>query len=147
MVLWNWDKRIMIGTEETRLAAEEIFDEMLEAEEKLDYQSFVKRFGKKDIDNFGESRFTKDRCAIRTDLGVYKSREFLGALNGLVHTDNASMHPGCILDVSGLCGEAFLKKMRLLSWLECIKKMRDFMQIRSCTTIKILTAPFVTLPA
>ncbi|MFT5894780.1 MAG: hypothetical protein ACI8VW_001652 [bacterium] len=96
MVLWNWDKRTMIGTEETRLAAEEIFDEMLEAEEKLDYQSFVKRFGKKDIDNFGESRFTKDRCAIRTDLGVYKSREFLGALNGLVHTDNASMHPGCI---------------------------------------------------
>jgi hypothetical protein len=143
MVLWNWDKRTMIGTEETRLAAEEIFDEMLEAEEKLDYQSFVKRFGKKDIDNFGESRFTKDRCAIRTDLGVYKSREFLGALNGLVHTDNASMHPGCIRFV----WRGVFKKMRLLSWLECIKKMRDFMQIRSCTTIKILTAPFVTLPA
>lgn len=86
----------MIGSEETRRVAEEFLDEMLEAEKNLDYHAFVQRFEKKDIDNFGESRFTKDMYAIRTDLGNYKSREFLGALNGFEDADNVGRYPECI---------------------------------------------------
>lgn len=86
----------MIGSPESQRVAEEFVDEMLDAEEKLDYQLFVKRFEKKDVDNFGESRFTKDMYAIRTDLGAYQSRELLGVLNGFEDGDNAGKHPGCI---------------------------------------------------
>jgi hypothetical protein len=86
----------MVGNDEIQRAAEQFLDEMLDAEEKLDYQLFVKRFEKKDVDNFGESRFTKDMYAIRTDLGAYQSRKFLGALNGYEDADNAGRHPGCI---------------------------------------------------
>ena len=86
----------MIGGEETQRVAEEYLDEMLDAEEQGDYALFVKRFEKKHIENFGESRFTKDMYAIRTDLGAYKSREFLGALKGFENVDCPDRHPGCI---------------------------------------------------
>lgn len=86
----------MIGNQESQRVAEEFVDEMLAAEEKLDYQLFVKRFEKKDVDNFGESRFTKDMYAIRTDLGAYQRRERLGVLNGFEDADNAGRYPGCI---------------------------------------------------
>lgn len=86
----------MIGTEEMRRIADDYLDEMLEAEDKLDYQMFVQRLEKRDVDNFGESRFTKDMYSIRTDLGAYKSREFLGSLNGFQNVDSPDRHPECV---------------------------------------------------
>lgn len=80
----------------TQAIAEQYLDEMLDAEESLDYQSFVARFEKEDVLNFGESRFKKDMYAIREDLGEYRSREFLGSLKGFENVDYPDRHPGCI---------------------------------------------------
>jgi hypothetical protein len=41
----------MIGNEETQRVADEFLDEMLEAEEKHDYQLFIRQFEKKDIES------------------------------------------------------------------------------------------------
>ncbi|MEE9322323.1 MAG: hypothetical protein V3U76_17925 [Granulosicoccus sp.] len=80
----------------TQKIAEQYLDEMLDAEETVDYQSWTKRFEKQDIANFGESRFKKDMYLIREDLGEYRSREFLGLLKGFKDVDHVDKHPGCI---------------------------------------------------
>lgn len=55
----------MINDDNTRAIAEQYLDEMLAAEASMDYQSFVARFQKQDVANFGESRFKKAMYAIR----------------------------------------------------------------------------------
>ncbi len=73
--------------------AEEILDEMIEAEstETGDYDLFVKHFDT--VDDFGPTRFKKELMCIREDLGDYKSREYLGALKGHVDPDNPDKYP------------------------------------------------------
>jgi len=73
--------------------AEEILDEMIEAEstEAGDYDLFVKHFD--DVENFGPTRFKKELMCIREDLGDYKSREYLGALKGHVDPDYPDKYP------------------------------------------------------
>ncbi len=79
----------------THTIAEQYLDEMLEAENTLDYSLFVKHFEKQHIENFGESKFKKDMFAIREDLGDYKGREYLGALTGFHNPDNPNKYPNC----------------------------------------------------
>ena len=76
--------------------AEEILDEMIEAEstENGDYDLFVKHFDT--VENFGPSRFKKEMLCIREDLGEYKSREYLGSLKGHVDPDNPDKYPECV---------------------------------------------------
>lgn len=85
----------MNAKDERLIIAEQYLDEMLEAEATSDYDLFVKRFEKKDLANFGASRFKKDMYSIREDLGHYKSREYLGSLKGFSNADNPDKHPGC----------------------------------------------------
>ena len=78
-----------------RCWTEQYLDEMLAAEASLDYRSFIARFEKQDVVDFGESQFRKDMYAIREDLGEYRNREFLGALEGFKNVDCRDRHPGC----------------------------------------------------
>ncbi|MFT2112003.1 hypothetical protein [Marinomonas sp. 2405UD68-3] len=79
--------------------AEQYLDEILEAESKLNYSLFIKRFEQKDVTNFGESKFKKDMYAIREDLGEYQDREYLGALKGINNIDYPDRHPNCVRHV------------------------------------------------
>lgn len=88
-------RKIINNHENTQKIAEQYLDEMLEAEESVDYQSFVARFEKQDVANFGQSRFKKDMYSIREDLGEYRSREYLGALKGFNDVDRSDRHSGC----------------------------------------------------
>ncbi len=76
--------------------AEEVLDEMIEAEstEAGDYDLFVKHFDT--VEDFGPSRFKKELMCIREDLGDYKDREYLGALNGHIDPDQPDRYPGCV---------------------------------------------------
>ena len=78
--------------------AEEILDEMIQAEREgqEDYELFVKRFDKDTLNDFGPSRFKKEMMCIHVDLGVFKSREYLGSLKGHVDPDYPDKHPECI---------------------------------------------------
>lgn len=73
--------------------AEEILDEMIEAEstDTGNYDLFVKHFDT--VEDFGPTRFKKELLCIREDLGNYIDREYLGALKGHVDPDNPDKHP------------------------------------------------------
>lgn len=73
--------------------AEEILDEMIQAEstDTGDYELFVKHFDK--VGDFGPTRFKKELMCIREDLGDYKSREYLGVLRGHVDPDYPEKYP------------------------------------------------------
>jgi hypothetical protein len=62
--------------------AEKYLDEMLEAENMNNYQSWIKRFEQTDLADFNESIFAEDIKQMNEDLGSYKSRVYLGSLNG-----------------------------------------------------------------
>ena len=72
--------------------AEKFLDEMLEADRVGDYEGFIKRFDKDDIEGFDEETFQKDVSHMRDDLGPYKSRTYLGSLNGF----KDDKHPRCL---------------------------------------------------
>jgi len=78
--------------------AEQYLDEMIQAEleENADYEMFTQRFDKESLKDFGPSRFKKEMLCVNEDLGRYKSREYLGSLNGFVDPDDPDKHPGCI---------------------------------------------------
>ena len=86
----------MIADTQQLKIAESYLDEMLAAEEAVDYDAFVRRFETRDIEHFGASRFKKDMYAIREDYGDYRSREYLGCLAGKHDPDRPDRHPGCI---------------------------------------------------
>jgi hypothetical protein len=62
--------------------AEEYLTEMLEADRVSDYEGFVKRFDKVDLEGFDKDVFLNDTQQMREDLGTYKKRLYLGFLNG-----------------------------------------------------------------
>jgi len=76
--------------------AEEILDEMIEAEstDDGDYELFTKHMD--NVDDFGPSRFKKELMMIREDYGNYKSRVYLGSLKGHVNPDNPNKYPGLV---------------------------------------------------
>ena len=78
---------------ERQAVAEAFLDEMLDAEARLDFSAWTKRFEPQDIANFGETRFRKDMHGIREDLGDYRSREYLGSLRAFENADNAGRRP------------------------------------------------------
>ena len=86
----------MVTDEITRATAEQYLDEMLAAERDSDYGAFTRRFERKDLENFGESRFRKEMFAVREDFGEYRDREYLGSLKGFVDADRPDRHPGCV---------------------------------------------------
>ncbi len=72
--------------------AENLLDEMLEADRIGDYEGFIKRFDKNDLEGFDEEFFQKDVSQMREDLGPYKSRSYLGSLISF----NDVKHPRCL---------------------------------------------------
>ena len=80
----------------TRATAETYLDEMLAAEESLDYEGWIARFERRFLVHFGESRFRKDLHAIRHDLGAYVTREYLGSLSGFREPEEEEKYPGCV---------------------------------------------------
>lgn len=72
--------------------AESFLSDMLDADHAGDFEGFIKHFDEADIEGFEESDFLEDVERMREDLGVYKSRFYLGSLNGF-KTEN---HPKCI---------------------------------------------------
>ena len=75
-------------TEELEIA-EKYLTDMLDADLAGDYKGFIKYFDKSDIDNFKESDFLKDVKQMKEDLGIYKSRTYLGSLNDLKREDQS----------------------------------------------------------
>ena len=72
--------------------AEKYLDEMMEADRADDYEGFIKRFDKVDLDGFNEEIFHNDAKLMREELGLYKSRSYLGSLNGF----KDDTHPRCL---------------------------------------------------
>lgn len=76
--------------------AEAWLDEMLDAETRLDFKAWTKRFEAASLQNFGETRFRKDMHCIREDLGSYQRREFLGTVKGRKDPDFPDKYPDCL---------------------------------------------------
>jgi hypothetical protein len=72
--------------------AEKYIDEMLEADRAGDYEAFISRFDKADLDGFNEEIFQNDVAQMRDDLGSYKSRVYLGSLEGV----KSAQRPRCL---------------------------------------------------
>ena len=60
--------------------AEQYLDEVLEAEEELSYEKFIRRGEKKYFVSFTEAQFLRDMRDIREDYGNYVRRDFLGCV-------------------------------------------------------------------
>ncbi|MCL6416855.1 hypothetical protein MIB92_14435 [Aestuariirhabdus sp. Z084] len=82
----------MENNKEALGVAEEYLTEMLKADRDEDYEGFVCRFEKSDLEDFGKDDFLKDTALMRDELGPYQRRDFLGALNGFKDDDR----PGCL---------------------------------------------------
>ncbi len=82
----------MNDLKEELAVAEQYLTEMLEADRVGDYEGFIRRFDKIDLEGFGEDVFLKDTELMREELGVYQNRFYLGSLNGF-KDDN---HPRCL---------------------------------------------------
>ncbi len=73
--------------------AEQFVDEMLEGGAESNYKKFTQRFEGKYLVHFTEKVFLREGRGIREDLGVYKSREFLGCVNGDPDPENMAKYP------------------------------------------------------
>ena len=62
--------------------AEQYLSQMLEADRTNNYEAFIKKFDKIDLEGFNEDTFLRDTEQMRGDLGAYKSRLYLGSLKG-----------------------------------------------------------------
>lgn len=62
--------------------AEKYLTETLQADRDGNYEGFVKRFDKRDIEGFSEEVFFKDVELMRDELGTFISRSYLGSLKG-----------------------------------------------------------------
>ncbi|WP_250655885.1 hypothetical protein [Alkalimarinus coralli] len=71
---------------------ENFLTEMLEADRTSDYEAFIKRFDKNDLEDFNKDIFLNDTALMREELGAYKSRVYLGSLNGF----KDDSHPNCL---------------------------------------------------
>ncbi len=76
-----WSGRMNDLIEELAVA-EKYLTEMLEADRTGDYEGFIRRFDKADLEGFSKDIFLKDTEQMREELGVYKNRLYLGSLNG-----------------------------------------------------------------
>jgi hypothetical protein len=78
-------------TEELKIA-EEYLAETLKADSDGDFDGFVRRFDKRDLEGFSKDIFYADIESMREELGAYKSRSYLGSLQGFRDEE----HPGCL---------------------------------------------------
>jgi len=67
--------------------AEKYIGEMLKADEAGSFDDFVRRFDKADLEGFTEEIFQHDVARMREDLGCYRSRVYLGSLEGFKTAD------------------------------------------------------------
>ncbi|MEH6454277.1 MAG: hypothetical protein V7782_14700 [Psychromonas sp.] len=74
------------------LIAETYIDEMLAADQSGDYDSFVRRFDKVELEEFNQEIFNNDVALMREELGSYKSRVYLGSLQGF----QTAIRPRCL---------------------------------------------------
>lgn len=79
-----------------RDTAEQFLDEMLSAEESVDYDAWTRRFEQRFLVHFTRKRFERDMKAIREDLGDYRHREYMGCLKGITETGEEPRFPGCV---------------------------------------------------
>ncbi|WP_028470469.1 hypothetical protein [Neptunomonas japonica] len=72
--------------------AEKYLSQMLEADRTSNYEAFIERFDKTDLEDFNEDVFLHDTKLMREDLGAYKSRSYMGSLKGF----KVDQHPKCM---------------------------------------------------
>jgi hypothetical protein len=72
--------------------AEKYLTEMLEADRTDDYEAFIRRFDKIDLEGFDKDIFLNDTEQMQEDLGAYKSRFYLGSLKGF----KEDKYPRCL---------------------------------------------------
>jgi len=72
--------------------AEQYLLETLEADRIGDYAGFIRRFDKRDLTGFSEEIFNKDIESMRQELGGFKSRSYMGSLQGF----QSALHPECL---------------------------------------------------
>ena len=73
--------------------AEQFVDEIIEGGSEGSYEKFTQRFEEKYLVHFTEKRFLRQVREIREDFGQYKSREFLGCVNGDSDPENMAKYP------------------------------------------------------
>lgn len=72
--------------------AEKYLLETLEADRAGDFESFIKRFDKRDLEGFSEEDFNKDIELMQEELGAFKRRSYMGSLKGFRDEE----HPECL---------------------------------------------------
>ena len=73
--------------------AEQFLDEIIEGGAESSYKKFTQRFEEKYLVQFTNKRFLRQVRGIREDIGEYKSREFLGCVNGDTDPENMARYP------------------------------------------------------
>ncbi len=73
--------------------AEQFVDEIIEGGAESSYEKFTQRFEEKYLVQFTKKRFLREVRGIREDFGEYKSREFLGCVNGDTDPENRAKYP------------------------------------------------------
>ena len=72
--------------------AEKYLAETLEADRVGDFEGFIQRFDKGDLEGFSEDIFNTDIKSMREELGAFKSRLYMGSLKGF----RDEKHPECL---------------------------------------------------
>ncbi|NOZ84148.1 MAG: hypothetical protein GXP60_04985 [Epsilonproteobacteria bacterium] len=72
--------------------AEKYLDETIKADKEGDFEGFVRRFDKRDLEGFTKDAFHKDVERMKNGLGDYISRSYLGSLEGFRDKN----HPECL---------------------------------------------------
>jgi len=85
------NNRMIEYAEELKIA-EKFLVETIEADRAGDYEGFIRRFDKRDLEGFYEEDFNKDIKLMREQLGAFKSRSYMGSLKGFQN----EKHPSCL---------------------------------------------------